>query len=141
MINKQNNEKENVMTNTIVRIEKSGNRFNAYDANGVKYTSQITTGARKKAFNNNMALEQRVNKSGKNYWWAVPMDMYEATTRPVVPTSSVDVPVGHDEKTNKEIIKITIVKKYLFISLKSKLIFENASLFIKIFFGLLKERI
>ena len=47
-----------------------------------------------------MALEQRVNKSGKNYWWAVPMDMYEATTRPVVPTSSVDVPSGHDEVLN-----------------------------------------
>ena len=100
MINKQNNEKENVMNNIVVRVEKSGNRFNAFDANGVKYTSQITTGARKKAFNNNMALEQRVNKSGKNYWWAVPMDMYEATTRPVVPTSSVDVPSGHDEVLN-----------------------------------------
>jgi len=100
MIETNNNEKENVMTNTIVRVEKSGNRFNAFDANGVKYTSQITTGARKKAFNNNMALEQRVNKSGKNYWWAVPMDMYEATTRPVVPTSSVDVPAGHDEVVN-----------------------------------------
>ena len=100
MINKQNNEKENVMNNIVVRIEKSGNRYNAWDADGVKYTSQITTGARKKAFNNNMALEQRVNKSGKNYWWAVPMDMYEATTRPVVPTSSVDVPAGHDEVVN-----------------------------------------
>jgi nitric oxide reductase NorQ protein len=100
MKDKQNNEKENVMTNTIVRVEKSGNRFNAFDANGVKYTSQITTGARKKAYTNGMALEQRVNKSGKNYWWAVPMDMYEATTRPVVPTSSVDVPSGHDEVLN-----------------------------------------
>ena len=100
MINKQNNEKENVMNNIVVRVEKSGNRFNAFDANGVKYTSQITTGARKKAYTNGMALEQRVNKSGKNYWWAVPMDMYEATTRPVVPTSSVDVPSGHDEVLN-----------------------------------------
>ena len=67
MIETKNNEKENVMNNIVVRVEKSGNRFNAYDANGVKYTSQITTGARKKAFNNNMALEQRVNKYGKNY--------------------------------------------------------------------------
>ena len=49
--------------------------------------------------------------------------------------------LNKEVKTNKEIIKITTVKKYLFISLKSKLIFENASLFIKIFFGLLKERI
>jgi hypothetical protein len=100
MIETKNNKKGNVMNNIVVRIEKSGNRFNAYDANGTKYTSQITTGARKKAFNNNMALEQRVNKSGKNYWWSVPMDMYEATTRPVVPTSSVEVPAGHDEVVN-----------------------------------------
>ena len=100
MINNENNKKGNVMNNIVVRVEKSGNRFNAFDANGVKYTSQITTGARKKAFNNNMALEQRVNKSGKNYWWAVPMDMYEATTRAVVPTSSVEVPAGHDEVVN-----------------------------------------
>ena len=100
MIETKNNKKGNVMNNIVVRVEKSGNRFNAFDANGVKYTSQITTGARKKAFNNNMALEQRVNKSGKTYWWAVPMSEYEATTRPVVPTSSVEVPAGHDEVVN-----------------------------------------
>ena len=100
MMRNENNKKGNVMNNIVVRVEKSGNRFNAWDADGVKYTSQITTGARKKAFNNNMALEQRVNKSGKTYWWAVPMSEYEATTKPVVPTSSVDVPVGHDEVLN-----------------------------------------
>ena len=30
MINKQNNEKENVMNNIVVRVEKSGNRFNCF---------------------------------------------------------------------------------------------------------------
>ena len=44
-------------------------------------------------------------------------------------------------KEKKEITKIKIVKKYLFISFVSKLIFEKANLFINIFFGLLKERI
>ena len=100
MMRNENNKKGNVMNYIVVRVEKSGNRFNAFDANGVKYTSQITTGARKKAFNNNMALEQRVNKSGKTYWWAVPMSEYEATTKPVVPTSSVETPVGHEEVLN-----------------------------------------
>ena len=38
-------------------------------------------------------------------------------------------------------MKIIIVKKYLFISSKSKLILVNINLFIKIFFGRLKERI
>ena len=40
-----------------------------------------------------------------------------------------------------EIIKITIVRKYLFISWVAKLILENTSLFINTFFGLLKESI
>ena len=44
--------------------------------------------------------------------------------------------LNNEVKINKEIIKITIVKKYLLISLKSKFIFENISLFIKTFFGL-----
>ena len=100
MINKQNNEKENVMENVVVRVEKSGNRYNAWDSLGNKWTSDITTGARKKAFNNNMALERRLNKSGNRYWWAVPMSEFEATTRPVVPTSSVEVPAEHQEVVN-----------------------------------------
>ena len=86
--------------NIVVRVEKSGNRYNAFDANGQKYTSHITTGARKSAYDKGMALEQRVNKSGKTYWWAVPMSEFEATTKPVVPTSSVDVPNGHQEVVN-----------------------------------------
>ena len=44
-------------------------------------------------------------------------------------------------KEKREIIKINIVKKYLFISFVSKLILEKISLFINTFFGLLKERI
>ena len=44
-------------------------------------------------------------------------------------------------KEKREITKINIVKKYLFISFASKLIFEKASLFINTFFGLLKDKI
>ena len=44
-------------------------------------------------------------------------------------------------KEKKEITNINIVKKYLLISLVSKLILEKISLFINTFFGLLKERI
>ncbi len=42
-------------------------------------------------------------------------------------------------KEKKEIIKTRIVRKYLSISLSSKLILKNTSLFIKTFFGLLNE--
>tara|TARA_S200002703_G_scaffold106411_1_gene92400 strand:- start:1176 stop:2366 length:1191 start_codon:yes stop_codon:yes gene_type:complete len=101
MSEKLTKEKEkNNMNNIVVKVEKSGNRYNAWDSNGVKYTSSITTGARKKAFNNGMALEQRVNKSGKNYWWAVPMSEFEKTSAPVFDVSSVDVPTDHAEMLN-----------------------------------------
>ena len=44
------------MDKVIVKIEKSGNRYNAFDKDGNKFTSDITTGARKKAFMNGTAL-------------------------------------------------------------------------------------
>jgi MoxR-like ATPase len=89
-----------VMNKTIVKVEKSGNRYNAWDIDGNKYTSQITTGTRKKAYAGNYALEQRVNKHGKNYWWKVPMEMFETTTAPVIDVSSVDIPTEHAEVLN-----------------------------------------
>ena len=88
------------MNNIVVKVEKSGNRFNAWDSDGNKYTSQITTGARKRAFNKGMALEQRVNKAGKTYWWAVPMSVFEQTSTPQVVVPSVDVPTDHSEVLN-----------------------------------------
>ena len=88
------------MNNIVVKVEKSGNRFNAWDSDGNKYTSQITTGARKRAFNNGMALEQRVNKAGKTYWWAVPMSVFEQSSTPQVVVPSVDVPTDHSEVLN-----------------------------------------
>jgi len=89
------------MNKTVVKVVKSGVRFNAFDSKGQKYTSQITTGARKKAYANKMALEQRVNKAGKTYWWAVPMSMYEATESTAMETpqhnTEVEIPSGHQE--------------------------------------------
>tara|TARA_X000001382_G_scaffold38400_3_gene25675 strand:+ start:961 stop:2124 length:1164 start_codon:yes stop_codon:yes gene_type:complete len=88
------------MNNVVVKIEKSGNRYNAWDSDNNKYTSQITTGARKRAYNNGTALEQRVNKAGKTYWWAVPMSVFEQTSTPQVVVPSVDVPTDHSEVLN-----------------------------------------
>ena len=100
MRKKLTKEKENRMNNVVVQVVKSGNRFNAWDNDGNKYTSQITTGARKRAYENGNALEQRVNKAGKNYWWAVPMSVFEAASAPVIDVSSVDVPEEHGEVLN-----------------------------------------
>jgi len=87
------------MNNIVVKIEKSGNRYNAWDINDNKYTSQISIGARKKAYDNGTALEQRVNKAGKNYWWAVPMSEFEVNNIPVN-TGDIQVPQEHQEVLN-----------------------------------------
>ena len=84
----------------VVKVVKSGNRFNAWDKDGVKYTSEMGTGTRKRAYEQGMALERRVRKNGRVYWWKVPMDMFEATAAPVIDVSSVDVPSDHAEVLN-----------------------------------------
>ena len=84
----------------IVKVEKSGNRYNAWDADGKKWTSDITTGARKKAYANGTALERRINKAGNKFWWAVPMDMFEASSAPVIDTTGIDVPEDHADMLN-----------------------------------------
>jgi nitric oxide reductase NorQ protein len=94
-------EKEkNDMNNVVVKIEMSGNRYNAFDSEGNKYTSEIGTGTRKRAFENGMALERREGKTGKTYWWKVPMSEFEAYSAPVIDVSSVDVPEDHAELLN-----------------------------------------
>ena len=85
-------------TNTIVKIEKSGNRFNAFDKDGVKYTSDIITSTRKSAYEAGMALERRTGKNDRVYWWKVPMSQFEQVIVPDV--SSVEVPSDHAEVLN-----------------------------------------
>jgi hypothetical protein len=67
------------MERVVVKIVKSGNSFNAIDRRGKKYTSEISTNSRKKAFINKAALEQRVNKSGKTYWKSVPISIFDSS--------------------------------------------------------------
>jgi len=88
------------MNNIVVKIEMSGNRYNAFDFDGNKYTSEISTSTRKKAYEKGMALEQRTGKSGRTYWWKVPMDVFESTGIPVVSEVSIDVPTDHAEVLN-----------------------------------------
>ena len=85
----------------VVKVVKSGVRFNAVDADGNKYTGQITTGCRKKAYANGNAIERRINKSGNVYWRQVPMSVFEATqnvmSAPTPSANEVEVPAGHEE--------------------------------------------
>ena len=88
------------MNNIVVKIEKSGNRFNAFDSDGNKYTSDISTSTRKKAYLSGMALERRTGKNGRTYWWKVPMSQFETVSVPEFDVSSVDVPTDHTEVLN-----------------------------------------
>ena len=81
---------------TVVKIVKSGNRYNAVDSDGNKYTSAIRTGTRKGAFNADMALECREGKGGRIYWWKVPMEQFGAVSHVPNAPSDVEVPDGHD---------------------------------------------
>jgi len=83
----------------VVRIEKSGVRFNAWDTNGVKRTSEITTGARKRAYEGGYLLGRFQMKNGKFQWRKV-ADSIAETPSPVDNTPSVDVPTDHAEILN-----------------------------------------
>ena len=84
-------------TGTIVKIEKSGNRFNAWDSDGNKLTSFIRTGTRKGAYIAGMALECREGKGGRTYWWKVPMEKFGAVSHVPNTPSDVEIPEGHEE--------------------------------------------
>jgi len=88
------------MNEVVVKIEMSGNRYNAFDSDGNKYTSEIGTGTRKRAFEQGMALERREGKTGKTYWWKVPMSEFEVSSVPEFDVSSVEVPEEHGEMLN-----------------------------------------
>tara|TARA_Y100000034_G_scaffold36357_1_gene44777 strand:+ start:3637 stop:4788 length:1152 start_codon:yes stop_codon:yes gene_type:complete len=84
----------NTKYDVVVSIEKSGNRFNAWDSDGNKWTSEITTGTRKKAFEGNYSLGRFTNKRGKYYWRRVE-DVKTSTL-----SSEVIIPENHDEILN-----------------------------------------
>ena len=84
----------------VVKIEMSGNRFNAWDAEGNKHTSEINNSTRKSAFKAGMALEKREGKTGKTYWWKVPMSEFEKTSTPVFNAEELAVPEDHAEVLN-----------------------------------------
>ena len=83
----------------VVRVEKSGVRFNAWDTNGVKRTSEITTGARKRAHEGGYLLGRFQMKNGKFQWRRWDGEVVQNT--PITQDSStVEVPTDHEEVLN-----------------------------------------
>ena len=88
------------MNKIVVKIEMSGNRYNAFDTDGNKYTSEIGTSTRRSAFEKGMALEKREGKGGRTYWWKVPMSEFELTSVDVTTNMSIEIPSDHEEVLN-----------------------------------------
>jgi len=62
--------KQILLPDVVCKIEKSGNRFNAWSTDGVKMTSEITHGCRKNAFNGNYLIGRFPSTNGnKGYAW------------------------------------------------------------------------
>ena len=94
--------KLNLTPDVIVRIEKSGNRYNAWDTDGVKRTSEITSGCRKNAYNGGYLLGRFPSTASKSgfAWRKVSDGLIENTPAPVNDNTSVEVPTDHAEILN-----------------------------------------
>ena len=90
--------KQTLTPDVVVKIEKSGNRYNAWDTDGVKRTSEITSGCRKNAFNGDYLLGRFPANTNSGFAWrkVAAVDVLEAAA-PVVEQSSIDVPTDHAE--------------------------------------------
>ena len=87
----------------VVKVINQNGKYIAVDANGKDWTSSVGYGGRKRACEQGMALEQRVNKNGENYWWKVPMAEFlnqEVQANQPVEPISIDVPSEHNEVLN-----------------------------------------
>jgi nitric oxide reductase NorQ protein len=99
MIRSDNTKKGVLMTKQlkqptdVVKCTWSGNRANAFDTDGNKRTSEITTGARQKAADGGYLLGRFQMKNGKFQW-----RRHEGeTSSPVQVPSTIEVPQEHEE--------------------------------------------
>ena len=94
--------KQKLTPDVVVRIEKSGNRYNAWDTDGVKRTSEITSGCRKNAYNGGYLLGRFPSTASKSGFAWRKYDGGEVVnnTSPVEEISSVEVPSDHAEILN-----------------------------------------
>ena len=85
----------------LCEVVKSGNRFNAYDTDGVKRTSEISTTTRKRAFENDCYLGRFTTSTGKFQWRLLNKDDVNVNaSSPAVNdenTPVVEVPTDHAE--------------------------------------------
>ena len=95
------------LPDVVCKVEKSGNRYNAWSTDGVKYTSEITHGCRKNAFNGNYLIGRFPSTNGNSgFAWRritdkvmneLNMDAMSNNTDSTPDLSSVEVPSEHAE--------------------------------------------
>jgi len=95
--------KEKLTPDVVVQIEKSGNRYNAWDQDGVKRTSEITSGCRKNAFTGNYLLGRFPSTASKSgYAWRKVSDTLtdNIQSNPAADNTPVEIPAEHAEVLN-----------------------------------------
>ena len=102
--------KQLILPDVVCKVEKSGNRFNAWSTDGTKYTSEITHGCRKNAFNGNYLIGRFPSTNGNSgFAWRRITDKILAelennsalkNTSITDDSVSVEVPSDHAEVLN-----------------------------------------
>ncbi len=94
--------------NEVYKVEQFGNTFKLIDSQGVKVgTLGATTGVRKSAFNQGMAVQAYINKNGKTSYNKDKMDDYNSL---VIPMNTQDGGVQFEDKGDHTAIKDFIHK-------------------------------
>jgi hypothetical protein len=95
--------KPGFIANEVYKVEAFGNSFKLIDSNGNKVgTMGIGTGARKSAFEEGMALQAFVTKSGKKTYRKVGMNVYNNL---VVPMNTDNGGVQYEDNTDHQAVK------------------------------------
>ena len=95
-----------LVPNEVYKVEKFGNSFKLIDTKDTKVgTMGVTTGTRKKAFNQGEALQAYINKNGKKTYRRVSMDVYNSLVVPMnTQSGGVQFEDSSDHKAIKEFI-------------------------------------
>ena len=97
-----------LVPNEVYKVEKFGNSFKLIDSSGTKLgTMGITTGTRKKAYQNDEAVQAYINKNGKKTYRRVDMNVYNSL---VIPMNTQEGGVQFEDKGDHTAIKDFIHK-------------------------------
>ena len=97
-----------LVPNEVYKVEKFGNSFKLIDSSDTKVgTMGITTGTRKKAYQNDEAVQAYINKNGKKTYRRVDMNVYNSL---VIPMNTQEGGVQFEDKGDHTAIKDFIHK-------------------------------